>query len=817
MNRYTWSGLLTLILLLFLAACTEAEATPTPAPVQESTAVAESTATPTPTAAPATAVPVPTEEPNEPAPAPTAEEPNTTTYNHITNDEGGPVSITGIVTYTAPFFTDGVAAPLVILEDQTGFVDRNEEYIFPVASQTLGQITTDFYTSPFSYSVALPIEPQGAFRDVDFDDTEEQGVQLFAVAYWNNTFGDPFLEERDLGGGGWSTAYASTIVSTDPEQEREIIGGTLLIYAQDDQQSFPSDFGPDGLLFTGDETMVALPAGYTLVHLDTTPFTFDRRRNPQVDLVEPEGAALVDYSAESYTAAFDALVDQLINEYAFTDYKAINWEELRTEFRPRFEEADANSDELAYRRALRDFAWAIPDGHVSGPFIDDDFRDAAIGGLGMALRETSDGRIIVTYLSPGGAAESAGIQLGAQILTINGQPTADFVSQTVSYFSPYSTAHTQRLDQLFFATRYPLDTEVTLTYQNPDANEQSAKLTADFDPDSFDHWLDQDGRDGFELPVEYSLLDEGVGYVEIFSFLDNDLLTVQLWERMLQEMNENEVPALIIDMRRNGGGRGFLADAMAAYFFDEELVLGNAAFYDEERGEFYLNEDYENTFILPPDETLRYDGPIVVLVGPSCASACEFFSYDMTLNGRATIIGHYPTAGLGGSVDEVKMPADEMFRFTQGRALDADGNIHIEGIGVIPNIVVPVTVENLLSEEDAVLQAALAFLLGAEEAGAPLTAGESVSGVLLPNTRIRHTVTLTAGDTINLILESTNGADQVVMRVFDENGNLLGETDPDTAVGFVDIPIEQDLIFIVEAAAADDSQTVEYTLTIEKP
>jgi hypothetical protein len=75
----------------------------------------------------------------------------------IVNDEGGPVSITGDVTYTNPYFTLGVAAPLVILEDQAGFVDRNERFLMPLASQTLGQITSDFFTSPFSYSIALPI------------------------------------------------------------------------------------------------------------------------------------------------------------------------------------------------------------------------------------------------------------------------------------------------------------------------------------------------------------------------------------------------------------------------------------------------------------------------------------------------------------------------------------------------------------------------------------------------------------------------------------------------------------------------------------
>jgi hypothetical protein len=90
----------------------------------------------------------------------------------IADDEGGPVVITGDVTYTNPFFTLGVAAPMIILEDQAGFVDRNEGFIFPPESQTIGQITSDFFESPSSYSLSLPIEPQGTLRDVDQDGEE---------------------------------------------------------------------------------------------------------------------------------------------------------------------------------------------------------------------------------------------------------------------------------------------------------------------------------------------------------------------------------------------------------------------------------------------------------------------------------------------------------------------------------------------------------------------------------------------------------------------------------------------------------------------
>ncbi|MEZ4594153.1 MAG: S41 family peptidase [Chloroflexota bacterium] len=812
--------LILLSLGLLLAACTE-DPTPTPRPSDDESGAdptaeiveVQVTVVVTATPAPIEATPTPTAD-DEETPVDVADLPGPPAQ--IVNDEGGPVGITGSVEYTNPFFNVGVAAPVVILEDQAGFVDRDEEYLFPVESQALGQITSDFYTSPFSYSIALPIAPKGGVRDVDNDGEEDTGVQVFAIAYWNNVFGDPFLEERDLGGGGWSTAYASTIISDDPDLEREIVGGTFLVYAQDDQQGFPSGFGDDGLLFTEDDPIVTLPQGYTMVNMDTEPFTFDRSRNPVIDLIEPEGAALVDYSDLSYTEAFDALVDQLKNEYAFTEYKGIDWEALRDEFRPRFEEADASGNELEYRRALRDFAWQIPDGHISGPFIREDFQAAARGGIGMAIRELTNGRVLINFLLDGGPAAEAGMELRTEILAMNGQAIGEYLDNTVSYFAPYSTPHSQRLDQLLFATRFPVGTEVEVTFQNPGGPEETVTLTATSELDSYNFWLEDETRDGFELPLEYDYLaDQGVGYVQIFSFFDNDLLTIQLWERMIQEMNENGVGTLIIDMRRNGGGRGFLADQMAAYFFNEPLVTGNSGFYDEDRGEFYFNPDYEDTFFLPPEE-FRYNGDLVVLVGPDCASACEFFSYDLTLQDRATIIGMYPTAGLGGSVDDVAMPADETFRFTQGRAVDPDGNIHIEGIGVVPDIVVPLTEETLFSEGDPVLEAAFAFINGEApdvSEGDALVLGDVVTAVLDPDSATRYTVSLTAGSTVGLILESSS--DQpFVLSVFDETGELLGETDADTLVGFGEIPISADVTLILQVSTPDGSGG-EYTLTIE--
>jgi hypothetical protein len=461
----------------------------------------------------------------------------------IINDEGGPVSITGEVKYTNPFFTLGVAEPVVILEDQAGFVDRDLAFLMPLASQTLGQITSDYFRSPFNYSIALPIEPQGTYRDVDLDGEVDGGVQIFAVAYWNNVFGDPFLEERDLSGGGWSTAYASTRIGENPETEREIIGGKLLIFSPDDQQGFPSGFGEDGLLFTEDDPIVQTPLGYTMVDLDRDPFVFDRSRRQDVDLIEPDSTALVDYSDLSYTEAFDELVNQLRDEYAFTEYKNIDWDFLQEEFRPLFIQADASRNSTAYRRALRDFSWAIPDGHVNGPQVAEDLQQNAIGSLGITLTELDDGRIVVSLVITGSPAGEAGILRGAEIYTIDNAPIGEVVDNAVAYTAPFSTSHVERSEKLRFATRFPIGQEVEITFQNPGEEKESAALTTVLELETLFSNPFEEQITGFELPLEYELLDDsGYGYVKLYSFSDNDLLTIQLWERLMRELNEDDVP-----------------------------------------------------------------------------------------------------------------------------------------------------------------------------------------------------------------------------------------------------------------------------------
>lgn len=626
-------------------------------------------------------------------------------------EENGPTIVTGQVTYTNAFFTDGVAQPVIILEDQTGFVKRDRKFLIPVESQVIAKITSDFFTSPFSYSLSLPEKPNGTLNDVDHDDVEEQGVMIFAVAYWTNTWGDPYLERRDQFGGGWSSAYASTKVTDDRDAYLEVYGGKYLVYAPDDKQQFPSDFGVDKKLFTDDDSIMDLPAGWSVIDLDESPFVIDRSEDPVIDLLEPESSALDDYSTLSYSEAYEKMVEKFKNEYAFTELKKIDWDAKAKEFRPRFAEAEKNKDQHAYALALRDFLWSIPDTHVGfdQSLLNDDFQTDVAGGLGFGMRETDDGKIIANFVLDGGPAAEAGMEWGAEIISLDGKPTSDVVDATVPWSSPFSNPIIKRLQQLRYATRFRMDKgQIEVGFMNPGGKEQTVTLGIVNEYESFSFASFYAGQPATSLPVEFTVLPSGYGYIKISSFLDNDVLSIQVWERAIDYFNDNSVPGVIIDMRVNGGGSGWLAQQMAAYFFDKETIVGNTARYNKGSGEFYMDPGDESIMIPPPAER-QYGGSVVVLVGPACASACEFFSYDMTVNDRATIVGQYPTEGAGGSVEQFLMPEGLSVQMTIGRAVDADGNIHLEGKGVVPDVRVPVTSETLqrmANGEDVVLAAA---------------------------------------------------------------------------------------------------------------
>lgn len=732
----------------------------------------------------------------------------------ITNDEGGTAIITGEVNYTVGFLSSfGADAILVMLSDISYQVDRNRDYVLPVDAQVIGQVTSDPLVTPFTYQVNLPIVPPGESRDVDNNGRQDEGVRILRVWVTINMLGGPYWQE-----GEYEAGFSSTRDSNAFERRHEITGGSVIVWAPDDEQGFPSGFGEDGLLFTDDDPIVRLPQGYTVVNLDSDPFTFDRSFTAVVDLIQSANLSLApaDFSNLGYTAAFDALVDLLRSKYSFTEYKNIDWDALSAQFRPRIVAAEADGSRLEYERALRDFTWSIPDGHVgvSTPQADAiDFWASTEGSIGMAIRELDDGRVIVHHLYEDSPAARAGVQPRAEIIAINDIPIQEALEQVTPYSLPFSTAHNLRLQQLRYITRYPRGIEVELTYRNPGDSGPSTITVETIE--ERETWLLSSityGAAGPNAqPVEFEFLDNGFGYVRINSFARDPLLTLRLWEWVIQSILNADAPGLIIDMRHNGGGFN-IYNQMAAYFFEEALVIGNDAEYYEDLDGFFVDPVREERLILPPSG-LHYGGPVAVLVSPNCASACEFFSYIMTLNNRAAIVGMYPTAGLGGNISPVFMPERLRLQYTSGRQLNADGEIAFEGTGIVPTVRVPVNELTLFSDGDPILEKAIGHLERASFIpvvdGGELVLGQPVQGRIFPGERIRFTYQVGDPVTLDWVIA---GEAETVLRVY-----VNDETEPRLVSEqklFTGIPVAGGLRLTFEIGGLNDAASGAFSLTI---
>ena len=649
-----------------------------------------------------TSTPAPTSGPTLMAPPITANEPFLITGSFKSTSEIGGE------------FSDNVlyAERQVILVDLRGFILRDKQWVLPVNSQVIGHVEYDPKTASGTYQLLLPEIPQGTLNDVDNNNQQNTGVQIFVVDYEPNITGDSFMTGDDRLR-GWPGNQAS--IKTDPDKKNEIIGGKLILYSPDDKQLFPTGFGADGKLFTADDPAAAIPAGYSVIDLDTNPFKVIRSPQANVALYEAPDAGPKDYSKDSYIQAFDNLVKFLRTDYAFSGIqgKEPNWDQLVADIRPRVQQAEQNKDAMAFYEALRDFTYAFKDGHVGmngGDFSSSDFQTNYAGSLGFTVRVLDNKDVIVNSVLSGSSAESEGVRVGAIINQFNGKPVMDVIQEQPLFFGNQSSDVGILYSKAVVLTRTKPGGQATVTFTNLGNQGKTVTLTAGREVDSLLKELGYDKSDAL-VPVELKTLTvdgTDIGYIKINANLDDLNLILRLFERGLKKFQELKVAGLIIDLRKNGGGVNL---GLAGFLTDKEIPLGEMQYYDSNLGKFA--SDGEPDKIIANQNQYRFD-KIAVLVGLNCASACELEAYGFSQVSGAVVVGQYSTSGIEAEVSkgQIKMPEGISMQFPTGRFVNPDGSLFLEGTGVQPTIKVPVDAANVLSSEDVVLQAGENAILG---------------------------------------------------------------------------------------------------------
>jgi carboxyl-terminal processing protease len=442
---------------------------------------------------------------------------------------------------------------------------------------------------------------------------------------------------------------------------------------------------------------------------------------------------VADFSNKSWSEAFLSAHTLLKERYAYSAWKSIDWDGLYATYAPEIADAQRTQDKAAYYRALREYLFSIPDGHV-GIMASDDFgaKYADIGGgYGFAVIRLDSGKVIVSYVTDRSAADTAGIRPGDEVTAWNGKNIMDAINATSIIWTPRkpSTAEGFLLQQQRFLTRAPVGTPATVTFAHDiDPHPRTVNLTAS--DDGYDtltktttflgkqvndvgvakSWTDIRPQISNDT-VTYRILPGGYAYIAIY---DESYEVYQPFRSAVLAAIANRTPGIVLDLRYNNGGDDNIASCFAGWFVDDPAFYEYVTKYDPGSRHFVIVSE---AWTRPQPDA--YHGPVAVMVSPYTISSGEGVPMVFAKSGTGAIISYYGTDGaFGMNSPQAILPLDQVLFFPDGASLDQNGVIQVDSNaslagGVLPQIRVPVnedTVARSMAGEDVQLTYALAWL-----------------------------------------------------------------------------------------------------------
>ena len=180
--------------------------------------------------------------------------------------------------------------------------------------------------------------------------------------------------------------------------------------------------------------------------------------------------------------------------------------------------------------------------------------------------------------------------------------------------------------------------------------------------------------------IEYSMLDDGMGYVQITEFDD---VTVNQFQEAVAALEKENIKGLILDLRGNPGGNLYSVVDIADMLLDQGIIL----YTEDKQGRKEVYNSGNGTII---------DVPMVVLVDGNSASASEVLSGALKDHGKATLVG---TTTFGkGIVQTIRTLKDGSAIKLTISAYYTPAGTNIHGTGIEPDVVVEFDGESYRSD-----------------------------------------------------------------------------------------------------------------------
>lgn len=390
-----------------------------------------------------------------------------------------------------------------------------------------------------------------------------------------------------------------------------------------------------------------------------------------------------------------------------TTYNGVNWAALRSELRPKAAAAKTTGE---LRAVLSDMVGRLKQSHFS--IIPREIADASGSGSGSASGGASapdhsgsigaevrylDSSIVVAQIDRDGPAARAGVRTGWRVQSVNGCPLSARLARMPREPDPRREA----LTAYSIATQAlagAVGDSATVVFADERGRERSVRVARAPEPGVVAKF---GNLPAMNAQLSYDRVTSAGKTVGIIRF--------NIWMPILSPQFDAAVDALrdadaiVLDIRGNFGGVGGMSMGIAGHFLDSTRTIGTMI----QRGatlKFVANPRRVNT---RAQGVSPYAGPLAIVVDELSISTTEIFAGGMQALGRAQVFGVQTSGQALPSVPE-RLPNGDILYHAIADFVNPFGK-PLEGAGVTPDRVVPLTRQALVSGRDPALDAAIAW------------------------------------------------------------------------------------------------------------
>jgi carboxyl-terminal processing protease len=368
-----------------------------------------------------------------------------------------------------------------------------------------------------------------------------------------------------------------------------------------------------------------------------------------------------------------------------------NWQAVHDELRPKVERAKTMADA---RAAMTDAVERLGQTHFaiipSGLYEDLENPNEGPGELGLDIR-LLDGRVIVTEVKQGSPASKAGVKPGWIIDKIDSKPASEILKTADAAYSGSGLVAAYKAIAIIRRLHGQVGSAIKIDFLDGKDKPINRELTA-IEPTGVP--ANFGNLPTFYVHFSARRVDGSVEYVSLNVFFD----AVNVMKQFGEVIERNrDADGLVIDLRGNPGGIGIMSFAIANWFVTEPgKKLGTL-----------ITRSAQANFPLNP-RARPYEKPVAVLVDELSMSTSEILAGGLRDLKLARIFGTKTPGAALPSVVEV-LPNGDRFQFAIANYISAGGK-PLEGIGVVPDEITPLTRAALLEDRDPALDAAVRWI-----------------------------------------------------------------------------------------------------------